>query len=71
MRIEQEKVGELIEILKKRDERERGMQPLLALGCFYDLDVRDDSFCLSCANYESCRPYLKAFEEKEILFGRK
>ena len=70
IRIERERIGGLIKILRDRDDRQRGMQPLMALGCFYDLNVEDGSFCISCWNYKTCELYLKTFEKKEALFGR-
>lgn len=69
MRIYREKISSLIKELKTRvmtrDEGDiGGMQPLMALGCFYDLGVNDDSICRRCRRYRTCRSYLKSFENK-------
>ena len=71
MRVDREKIRTLIGALEKRDKLEGGMQPLMALGCFFDLGVEDDSVCVSCRNYETCRIYLKGFAEDENPFVRK
>ena len=67
MRIERERMGELINERAKKCEDERGMQPLLVFGCFYDLNIENDSVCILCRNYKTCRLYLKAFEREDVF----
>jgi len=58
---------------------DRGAQPELTLGCFSDkcseYGISDTSFCKTkCPNncYENvCIKYLRAFEKKRIVFGRR
>ena len=69
MRIYREKIGRRIEELESRVQTKDegiigGMQPLMALGCFYDLEVNDDSICKRCRRYRTCRTYLQSFENK-------
>ena len=70
MRIDRESIAELLEKLEKRDELDRGEQPLFVLGCFYDLGVYEDSICVSCRNYEMCRLYLRGFVMRNNPFAR-
>jgi hypothetical protein len=70
MRINREKILGLLNELKKRGEEERGMQPLMSLGCFYDLKRDNDEHCKKCPDYETCRLYLKSFAKEENPFIR-
>jgi len=61
--------------LKKRKIKNRGEQPLLFLECFTNLRygnkrIRDNSYCVSCRNYKTCRMYLVAFQKHYLAFGR-
>ena len=61
MRIDRAKVLETLIKQKALDERLRGAQPSMTLGCFYDLKIEDDSICKECRSYPTCYSYLKHY----------
>jgi hypothetical protein len=71
MNIYREKIGNRIKELEDRVQTKDegiigGMQPLMALGCFYDLNVNNDSICRRCKRYyKTCKTYLQSYENKE------
>jgi hypothetical protein len=64
MRIDRDRIKENLERLASKGE-ERGMQPELILGCFYDLKEEDDGYCKKCDLYWKCEQALKSFIIKE------
>lgn len=72
MRINRDKIKEILEGLWRRDAETRGAQPELALGCFYSLNVGETkSICEKCPNYDyTCRHYLGGFEINDNPFEK-
>jgi hypothetical protein len=72
MRVERERIRLTLYWLGKLNEEELGMQPRLALGCFYDLNREDDEYCSkNCGNFSTCIFYLKGFEEETNPWKRR
>lgn len=65
MKIDISEVRDVLEEQEKRDEREKGMQPELSLGCFSGLGREDDDYCQKCRHYQTCKLYLETFRVKE------
>ena len=62
--IDRDKVAKRIEELSEIDFTQKGMQPELVLGCFYELSVNNNSICKKCGFYENkCRSFLEPFEK--------
>jgi hypothetical protein len=62
-KISRVEIQKVLDRLKERSETEKGKQPELALGCFYDSGRTDNEVCLKCPLYEVvCQQYLKGFE---------
>ena len=58
----------VLDRLKKRDETEKGGQPELVLGCFYNSGRTDNKECLKCRLYEpTCQGYLRGFNVDYLL----
>lgn len=53
MHLNRSEILENIEIQGKRNDLQRGEQPLLTLTCFSGLKIEDtETFCESCSHYE-------------------
>ena len=73
MRINREKIREILDEQKKRDFMNSGYSPSLVYGCFYDLgehieDTEDN--CEQCRHYFHCESYLKAVSIEENPFEK-
>lgn len=66
MKINRGLIGKILEVQRGRDESEKGAQPGLVLGCFYDLKVDHTETCEQCKHYTACKFYLDGFKIVEI-----
>ena len=64
MRIDLQKLEKILKTQNLKDDRQKGMQPELTLGCFYgqrkeSKPVEETNvYCELCRHYESCSKYL-------------
>jgi hypothetical protein len=64
MRIDLQKLEKILKNQSLKDDRQKGMQPELTLGCFYGQRKDEKSveetgiYCESCKHYENCSKYL-------------
>ena len=67
MRIKTEEIKEILEKIRKSEER--GYQPDLSLGCFQSIGY-DIERCKKCRSYVTCELYIESFIEEEPIFRR-
>lgn len=64
MKVNRGLIGERLAEQRERDVEERGAQPSIVFGCFYNLGVNNtEARCEKCTHFRStCRDYLRAAE---------
>jgi len=71
MRINREKIRQILDEQKRRDFMDSGYSPSLVYGCFYSLEVNNTKeVCENCRSYAHCKSYLEAVEIKLNPFAR-